>query len=124
MRAYLIDPGLKTVTLVDYTGDYKNIYTHIGCDTFDAIQINDNQDTIYVDDEGLLKGPTSFFMVQGRDEPLAGKGLVLGTNEDGDSVEPKLTLEEVTAMVEFGLMLRANSELVWLSADGSVRRIA
>ena len=30
MRAYLIDPVSRSITVVDWDGDYKSIYTHIG----------------------------------------------------------------------------------------------
>jgi len=37
-------------------------------------------DVIYVDEEGLLKNPEHFFMIEGETEMLAGNGLIVGTN--------------------------------------------
>lgn len=124
MKAYLIDPEAKTVTEVTYSGDYHEIYTHIGATTFDAVRFHDeNDDTAYVDDEGLLKGPSHFFMFKGDGhQPLAGKALILGTDEEGDSVAPKITLEELTAMVEFGEPVNSNLGLFWMPADGGRMR--
>jgi hypothetical protein len=99
MKAILIDPFNKTVTEVEHNGNYKHIYELLSHEThpvdcFTAVGI-DNGDTIFVDDEGLFKEPTEFFVYLGYDQPLAGKGLVLGCNDDGDSVAPVSTLEQV-----------------------------
>lgn len=101
MRAILIDPIAKTVTEVDYGGKYTDIYKLIDCDTFTVVGI-ENDDAIYVDDEGLLKDdPKYYFLYQGYAQPLAGKGLVLGTSEDGDSIEPVHTRDEIERKVRF-----------------------
>lgn len=99
MKAYLIDPFAKNVTEVNYDGNYKNIYKLISSETnpvstFTCVNVNEAEDTVFVDDEGLLGDMNSqqFFTLNGY--PLAGKGLVLGTNEDGDSVEPSISLKE------------------------------
>ena len=55
MKAYYIDPILKFVAQVDYSGDYKEIYKWIDATTFDVVNINSYGDGLYVDDEGLLK---------------------------------------------------------------------
>jgi hypothetical protein len=54
-----------------------------------------------VDDEGLLKPQEGFFIYEGYRQPLAGNGLVLGTDEEGESVDPKMTLEELKSRVTF-----------------------
>lgn len=105
MRAILIDPEAKTITEVEYTGDYKNIYEHIGADCFTAVGIdhyeNEDRETIFVDDEGLYREPQYFFIWQGYDQPLAGKGLILGTNAEGESVATSYGLDYVKSMVRF-----------------------
>lgn len=101
MRAYLIDPQAKRVTETEYNGDFKHIYDLTGCDTFDVVGFGDVGDGVYVDDEGLLKGPEFFFQITGCPSPLAGKGLVLGSDDDGNSIEPKITIDELRALVTF-----------------------
>jgi hypothetical protein len=99
MKAYLINPNDRKITEVDYTGDYTNIYTHIGADTFDVARFGES-DCVYVDDEGLIKGPVyQFFAIHGHPQPLAGKGLVLGTDAEGESVTPSCTLAWLKANV-------------------------
>lgn len=99
MKAFVIDPFEKKVTEVEYDGNYENIYTLISSpnhpvDTFTCVDINNQQDTVFVDDEGLLSDQNTqqFFSINGN--ILAGKGLVLGTNEEGESVAPSMNFED------------------------------
>jgi len=89
MKAYLINSETKTITPVDYNGDYKTIYTHIGCDLFDIVyaESGGHRISVFVDDEGLLNNPQHFFMLDGWADPLAGNGLVLGdADEEGETL--------------------------------------
>lgn len=103
MRAYLIDPITRTITEVDYSGDYHQIYTFIGCETFDMSRLNHAGDVVFVDDAGLLKPqpPENFFYHANYPEPLAGRGLVLGTDEEGETVAPSVTYAELTEMIRW-----------------------
>lgn len=102
MDAYLIDPFTRTITQVEYSGDYQEIYRLIGCDTFTCADINEYGDTVFVDDEGLINGkPQEFFLVADYPQPLAGKGLVLGTDQEGESVSPSITLEQLKARIDW-----------------------
>lgn len=103
MKAYLIDPFKKEVTSVEYNGDFQQIYDLIDCSCFDVARINSHGDGIYVDDEGLIGDimKQAFFMFSGYPNPLAGKGLVLGTDYQGESVEPHITLDELKSKVRF-----------------------
>ena len=89
MKAYLINSETKTITPVDYNGDYKTIYTHIGCDLFDIVyaESGGHRISVFVDDEGLLNNPQHFFLLDGWADPLAGNGLVLGdADEEGETL--------------------------------------
>jgi hypothetical protein len=101
MKAYLIDPFAQTITEVEYSGDYKQIYSLIDADLFTACQINRFGDTVFVDDEGLFKQNREFFLINGYSQPLAGKGLVLGSNDDGESIEPSITIDQCRAFVDW-----------------------
>lgn len=113
MKCFVIDPEARTITQSDAYTDYKSIYQLIGADCFDAVGFSPDGDTAYVDDEGLLK-PNHFFEIQGYPNPLAGKACILGTNEEGDSVEPKITLEELQRMVTWVTPVKMLGELVLL----------
>ena len=61
---------------------------------------------MYVDDEGMLANMNYFFRYTNDDfyvEPvlLAGKGLIVGTNEEGEDIEPELTVEDIRSRIKF-----------------------
>ena len=99
MKAILIDPITSTVKEVDYSGDYKDIYKLIGCRTFDVVSIPMGLDGIYVDDEGLFAPLQCRWEYRyNRMHPpiqLVNKGLVLGCDDEGDSISPDSTVESI-----------------------------
>ena len=101
IHGYLIDPFAETVTQVAYEGDFTCIYKHIKASLFTWVYLEDS-DEIYVDDEGLYKDDQRFFTFKGYHEPLAGRGLVLGANAEGDTTSPKITMEKLTELISFG----------------------
>ena len=86
IKGILVDPFKREVREVDYNGDWRTIKDHIQCgqSPFDVVRFPDG-DCVYVDDEGLLKNPTHFFMIGGYEGLLAGRGLFLGCDEEGDT---------------------------------------
>jgi hypothetical protein len=100
MRTILIDPVERSFTEVNYDGDFRSIYTHLGCDLFDVVYTDLGD--IYVDDEGLLKSPQKFFHIEGLPSPLAGRGLVFGpVDEEGNSTEATVSIDELEKKVRF-----------------------
>lgn len=116
MKAYLIDPYEQSVSEVEYNGDYNQIYKLIDATTFDVARIADG-DSIYIDDDGLSKDWQEFFMHEDYGNPLAGKGLVLGCNDEGDSTEPACTLEQLREQVSFGFPMRLNNSVLWIRKE-------
>lgn len=115
MKAILIDPFDLKVAEVDYSGDFHEIYKLIHCGTFDCVRIDDLGNTLFVDDEGLIKGsPQAFFVYEGYPQPLAGYALLLGSNESGDTIEAGVSLEEASAAVTFVTPASINGEIVFL----------
>lgn len=98
MKAFLLDPALALtdeggpITEIDYSGDWREINTLIGSRCFTAVYLP-NGDTMYVDDEGLLGGPTHFIHCS-FGPILAGRGLILGADDEGDSIAPQHTTRE------------------------------
>lgn len=112
MKAYLIDPTNRSVTEVDYSGDFREIYRHIDAECFCAVYMAVMDDEgehdptkpydVFVDDEGLINGnPHGWFMLRGYPGLLRGKGLVLSHNDHGESVAPVPTLADIVRMVSF-----------------------
>lgn len=100
MRAVLIDPENDIIREVEYSGDYNDIYKFCDFDLFTCVGLG-NGETLFVDDEGLFKENQSFFRIGDYHSPLAGKGLILGTDEEGESVASKISLAKLSESVEF-----------------------
>jgi len=101
-KGFLINSKDGTITEVEVT-DYKDIQKKVGCDLFDVVSLDENND-VYVDDEGLLNldKDSKFFGFKGSELRLAGNGLVLGINNNtGDSKDTTLTVEYLKDRVEF-----------------------
>ena len=98
MKAILINPHEETITEVDYSGNYKEIYSFIDCRTFDCVRLTDMQD-MYIDDEGLLIDNQRYFSIEGRN--YAGKALLLSHNSEGETTATDWTLQEAKDMVEW-----------------------
>lgn len=95
MKAWLINPaeiwkGGSPFEEIEFHGNYKQIQQVIGCRVFDVVRL-DNGDGIYVDDEGLYSGAADrdgWMVINGH--LLAGRGVVLGSDEEGNSMSPYL----------------------------------
>jgi hypothetical protein len=80
-----------------------------------------NGDIIYVDDEGLLKPLDWFFAVKGSRQPFAGCGLVLGSDEVGETVSAKITIQELKRRI-LHLRIVSKSPVRFLAWMPSIRR--
>lgn len=92
MKAFKINAETNTVEEVEYTG-YKSIQEYGGFDCFTVGSYFLNRDTLYVDDEGALKGDTRGFYFDGN--AMFGNGVVCGSDAMGETVDVKSTKEEV-----------------------------
>ena len=101
MKAILINPIDETITEVNYNGDYKQIYQFIDASMFGVVDIP-NDDSIYIDDEGLFKDNQYFFTHNAIPTLLGGKGLVLGIDhKTGDSADANSTILEIRKSITF-----------------------
>lgn len=105
LTGFLIDPLSQRIIQVPVKPGIQDIYRLIQADTFDVAYFNADQDCVFVDDNGLLNGPKEFFYINGLHQPMAGRGLVLGTTPDGESVPPKVTKEWLVDNTGFVHML-------------------
>jgi len=100
MKAFVIDPTAQTITEAEYHGNYREIYTLGGFDCFDLVRL-DGENGIFVDDEGLFKSDQDFFGIKGYPQPLAGRGVVLGNNMEGETIAPTVTKEWLEQNIVF-----------------------
>jgi hypothetical protein len=102
MKAILIDAKNREVKEVEIKGDLESWYEAIGCGMVECALYFDNHDSIMVDEEGLFNDQCDeFFFVKGGHQPFAGNGLVVGTDNMGESVSTKITVDEVKSKVKF-----------------------
>jgi hypothetical protein len=101
MKAYKIDVKNREVKQIEIGEHYTEISKEIGCDIFSAPHIMKDNDTLYCDDEGLLKPVDGFFLLESYPQPIAGNGLILGTDDEGESVDAKIDLETLKSRVKF-----------------------
>ena len=113
LKAYLIDPTNQTVTEHQISGDYKEIQKLGQYRAFDVVRLDDG-DGVFVDDEGLMNGTPQtigMFLLTGtaRSVALAGRGVVLGCDDEGESQDANISLEALTAMVSFPTLAELRS---------------
>lgn len=103
MKAYLIDPFEQTITEVEHDGKLETIYALIQCGDsgFDLVHFGTNRDGIFVDDEGLYKKDQRYFVLEGFPSPLAGRGLVTGCDDEGETVAPKISLRHLVEKISW-----------------------
>ena len=109
MRAILINPWTKEITEVFYNGDFNHMYALMShplgpkVETFTSGWTWDNGDTLYVDDEGLLKSGNRLFGLKGLDDALlAGNGLILG---EGEVCDAKSMLVEIQNIITWNNLI-------------------
>lgn len=96
-KAILINVESQSFEIILIEDGLNPIYNAIGngCDTFACPIIFDNEDTIYSDDEILLRvgDIKGGFLMRDWIAPIVNNAIVLGTDEDGESVDCKTTIE-------------------------------
>ena len=116
MKAVLINPKLRKIKEIEYSGDYQDIQKLTECSTITARYPFDNQDTIYLDDEGLLKESNYCFTFKydnGYVQPLMGNALVIGANKEGESISYKTPITEIKNRIVF----KGHQEII-MASDG------
>lgn len=102
---FLIDPETRTVTEVPVKGNYQAIYPIIDASTFTVapVIVDDEYSTdgIYLDDNGMFSTGKRVWYTTLYPEPLIGKGLVMGTDDEGESVSPAIDIETVRASIRW-----------------------
>jgi hypothetical protein len=115
-RGYLVDPYKAEVQPIEIPiDDFKEIQRQLGCSCFTTGGYLANGDVIFVDDEGLLNGPTHFFRIKNVNggQPLAGRGVVLGSDGEGGSADVKTSLEEITSLVRWVYAMDRRGEVLF-----------
>jgi hypothetical protein len=104
MKAYLIDASSQTIRAVDLADGLAGIRSLIGFDSVDSDEVDASGDRLFFDERCFLRDQagTGRFKLDNL-APVAGKGLVVGSADDG------VTLKD--AAVEFGVL---QTRITWL----------
>jgi len=92
MKALLITPDTQTIEEIDIKGR-DDIVELIGFDTIESDEIGPERDRLYFDEECFLRGTKGRFQID-RIIPVSGKGVIVGSSDDGT------TLRDIVSDVE------------------------
>jgi hypothetical protein len=102
MKSYLIDVDKQEIREVDTT-DYKDFNKYVGCNTGTIPIIFSNEDSLWIDNEGLLKsnmkGFTFVFDEDGTQWKFAGNGLLIGSGTEGENADVQMTIERLKEQI-------------------------
>jgi len=102
IKAIFIDVEKRTITAIDMKNHFEEISKAIGCNYFCCPITLPNEDTFYLDDEGLLnvrniKGGFTYKS----SNPLVGNSIILGTDDEGESIDVASLVEDIAKDVVF-----------------------
>ena len=110
MKAILLDSKNKSITVVEKNEGIEDIYKHLGCRCFDVINLGGGVD-MFVDDESLLKEAyidadgekhnMTGIKLEGYPQVIMGNGLIMGHNEEGESIDSPVSVAQVEQVVTF-----------------------
>jgi len=104
-QALLIDVSTKKITQIELDNHFESISKAIGngCQYFCCPYSFNNDDSMYADDESLLRIDSikGGFILDGYRGTIVGNAIILGTDEEGDSVDVKSTIDEIAERVIF-----------------------
>jgi hypothetical protein len=101
IQAIKIDVIKKEVYGLQIQNDLGGLYSSIGCDNVECINLNRGND-LWIDGEGLLRHPQPpRFKFKGYPSLLTGNGLVCGFDREGGTISTTLTVQTVAALVTF-----------------------
>lgn len=102
MKALKIDVVKKDVYEVEITRDINSIYKHLECECFAQVgRRMQNGDILLVDDNGLLNPSIGSFKIGAYPNSLSGHGILIGTDEVGETVDASSTIESLRNIVRF-----------------------
>lgn len=103
MKALLINPKERKVTEIELDGSLDSYYKAMDCTTF-AVPIQfDNDDALYVDDDGVFKPrPLYGFKKKEWEYAIFGNAIIVGTDAEGNSIDCKSKPEDFNDLI-FGV---------------------
>lgn len=102
MKAILVNAILQTVSAITIDS-WRDIAPALECDMFTVPGEDNEGNSLYADDEGLISGKELHFVFcpDFYPAPIAGNILFLGTDSEGESRDCTLTVEDIKRVVSF-----------------------
>ncbi|NDP48610.1 MAG: hypothetical protein GZ085_09535 [Sulfuriferula multivorans] len=100
MKAILINPENRSIDAIDF-GDHDDLVRLIGFDTLESDAVGTTGDRLYFDEECFLRGTSGRFQID-TIIPVSGKGVIVGTTEDGNTLSDVVTgIDELRSRIKF-----------------------
>lgn len=101
MKAILINPETQTISEIQIDGGLESMYKAMDCEMIEAPVNFDNDDTLYCDEEGLFKPQKGGIIAKDWCMPILGKVLIVGSDDEGNSVDVRGTIETYKDMFKW-----------------------
>lgn len=84
MKALLITPEMQLIESIELTG-HEDIVNLIGYDTITSDEIGPEGDRLFFDEECFLRSTSGRFQID-TVIPVSGKGVIVGSTDDGTTL--------------------------------------
>lgn len=101
MLVIKIDSENRTITEIEISRKLESLQEIVEGYICLAFDYPNEKHCCFVNDEWLFNNPKFFFESDFGHQPFAGNGVIVGLNSKGDSVDCKLTVEEVKKSIKF-----------------------
>ncbi|MDP1863173.1 MAG: hypothetical protein Q8K52_04625 [Thiobacillus sp.] len=100
MKAILINPESRSIDAIEF-GDRNDLVRLIGFDTLESDTVGTTGDRLYFDEECFLRGTRGRFQID-TIIPVSGKGVIVGSAEDGNTLSDVVTsIDELRSRIKF-----------------------
>lgn len=100
MKALLIDPDTQSIAAIELTSQ-EAIAEIIGYDTIESDEIGPDGDRLYFDEECFLRGTSGRFQID-KVIPVSGKGLIVGSPDEGKTLQDARSTEaDIQARIKY-----------------------
>lgn len=104
LNGFSVDPYTKTITPITIPGKniLKEFYSAIGCKIVEFVYGVNSNTTVVIDEEGMFVNSMYFRLTKTNPYTIiAGKGIVLSSDDAGDLVDATCSLEDLKAEIQF-----------------------
>ena len=100
MKAILINPESRSIEAIDISGR-DDLVKLIGYETLESDAVGTTGDRLYFDEECFLRGTSGRFQIDTL-IPVSGKGVIVGTAEDGTTLRDAVTaIEDLRQRIKY-----------------------